>query len=71
MMRNLGTKHGGFGAYFYTEPNVLKTPTKNIKAFKRGLKKYGVYSQIPEHWWDYPVEDEWDDNIVPPLPPSK
>ena len=71
MVRNLGTKHGGFGAYFYAEPKVLKTPLKNIRAFKKGLKKYGIYSQIPENWWDYPVEEEWNDNIVPPLPPSE
>jgi hypothetical protein len=69
MMRNLGTKAGGFGAYFYPTPRDLKTPRQNIKAFERGLKKYGNYSKIPAHWWDYPVNEEWDYSTVPDLPP--
>ena len=69
MIRNLGTRHGGFGAYFYPQSRTIRVPRKNIKAFERGLEKYGVYSQIPEHWWDYPVETKWDYHTVPPLPP--
>ncbi len=69
MVRNLGTKNGGFGAYLYPQPNDILAPSKNIRAFQRGLKKFGVYSKIPEHWWDYPTVDEWKDNVVPPLPP--
>ena len=70
MVRNLGTKEGGFGAYFYPTPRVLKTPRKNIKAFEKGIEKYGKYENIPENWWDYPVEEEWNQDEVPPLPPS-
>lgn len=69
MIRNLGTKNGGFGAYFYPTPRDLKTPRENIKAFERGLKKYGNYSKIPSHWWDYPINKVWNDFEVPPLPP--
>ena len=69
MMRNLGTKNGGFGAYFYAQPEHIKAPSKNIRAFARGLKKYGNYSKIPPEWWDYPTVEKWEDNIVPPLPP--
>ncbi|MFX1323798.1 MAG: uroporphyrinogen decarboxylase family protein [Promethearchaeota archaeon] len=69
MMRNLGTKDGGFGAYFYPTPKDLKTPRNNIKAFSRGLEKYGNYSKIPSHWWDYPTQKEWDYFNVPLLPP--
>jgi hypothetical protein len=68
MVRNLGTKHGGFGAYFYPTPTDLKAPKKNIKAFQKGLKKYGTYADIPNEWWKAPVPKEWDDNVVPPLP---
>ncbi len=69
MVRNLGTKNGGFGAYFYPQPGDIKAPFTNIKAFQRGLDKYGVYHKIPKHWWDYPVIQEWKDNEVPNLPP--
>jgi hypothetical protein len=69
MMRNLGTKHGGFGAYFYPTPKDLKTPRQNIRAFQRGLDKYGDYLKIHYSWWDYPVPKEWHDFEVPALPP--
>jgi hypothetical protein len=69
MMRNLGTKNGGYGAYFYDDFKDLKIPRKNIKAFSQGLEKYGNYSNIPSHWWDYPVQTHWNDFEVPPLPP--
>ncbi|TXT67371.1 MAG: Methylcobalamin:coenzyme M methyltransferase (modular protein) [Promethearchaeota archaeon] len=69
MIRNLGTKNGGFGAYFYPTPTDLNAPKQNIKAFQKGLKKYGNYSKLPKDWWEYPPPDEWDDFIVPPLPP--
>ncbi|MEJ2249904.1 MAG: uroporphyrinogen decarboxylase family protein [Candidatus Lokiarchaeota archaeon] len=68
MVRNLGTKHGGFGAYFYPTPTDLKAPKKNIKAFHKGIKKYGIYSEIPQSWWKYPLPESWKDNNVPPLP---
>lgn len=68
MVRNLGTKEGGFGAYFYPQPDVIKVSRKNIRAFEMGLKKYSVYSEIPAHWWDYPVVSEWKADVVPPLP---
>jgi uroporphyrinogen decarboxylase len=71
MVRNLGTKEGGFGAYFYPRPNDLKIPLKNIQAFEKGLEIYGDYSKIPKHWWDYPIIDKWNDSEVPPLPPLK
>ena len=69
MVRNLGTKNGGYGAYFYDDPKVIKVPRKNIKAFAKGLQKYGVYSEIPSHWWSYPTIENWNDSEVPPLPP--
>lgn len=73
MVRNLGTKKGGFGAYFYPQPDVIRVPKENINAFREGLKKYGDYSKIPSKWWDYPVPKVWKDekekDIVPPLPP--
>jgi len=69
MVRNLGTKEGGFGAYFYPQPRDIRVPIQNSLAFKRGLEKYGVYSKIPEQWWDYPIPIEWKGDEVPPLPP--
>ena len=71
MMRNLGTKEGGFGAYFYTSPMHIRVPSTNIKGFEMGLEKYGAYSDIPAHWWDHPTIDDWDGHTVPPLPPLK
>ena len=68
MIRNLGTREGGFGAYFYPQPKDIRAPRKNINAFKKGLEKYGIYSEIPNEWWEVPVSTEWKDNIVPPLP---
>ena len=68
MMRNLGTKNGGFGAYFYPTPRDLKTPRRNIKAFQTGLDNYGNYSKIAPTWWDYPTQEKWHDFEVPPLP---
>jgi hypothetical protein len=68
MIRNLGTRHGGYGAYFYENYKDINVPRKNIKAFKKGLDRFGVYSEIPEEWWNYPVLDHWKDDVVPPLP---
>ncbi|MHA1803297.1 MAG: uroporphyrinogen decarboxylase family protein [Promethearchaeota archaeon] len=68
MIRNLGTEKGGFGAYFYPTPRDIHVKRANIKAFERGLKKYGDYSKIPQHWWSTPFIDEWNDSEVPPLP---
>jgi uroporphyrinogen-III decarboxylase len=69
MVRNLGTTEGGYGAYFYNESKVIKAPRKNVRAFTKGLEKYGDYSKIPPHWWDYPTIENWNDFEVPPLPP--
>ncbi|MHA2324132.1 MAG: uroporphyrinogen decarboxylase family protein [Promethearchaeota archaeon] len=69
MMRNLGAKNGGYGAYFYTDFKDLNIPRKNIRAFSKGVEKYGNYSNIPLHWWNYPVQEHWNDFEVPPLPP--
>ncbi|MHA1687941.1 MAG: uroporphyrinogen decarboxylase family protein [Promethearchaeota archaeon] len=69
MIRNLGTPEGGFGAYFYPQENHIKVPPSNIKAFEKGLKKYGNYKTIPPHWWEYPLPQDWKYNEVPPLPP--
>jgi hypothetical protein len=69
MIRNLGTKNGGYGAYFYDDTKVIRVSRKNVKAFERGLKKFGTYSEIPPHWWDEPFIEEWQDHVVPALPP--
>ncbi len=69
MMRNLGTKEGGFGAYFYTQPSHIKVSPTNVAGFEKGLEKYGTYSEIPAHWWDHPTIDEWDGRTVPITPP--
>ncbi|MHA1670570.1 MAG: uroporphyrinogen decarboxylase family protein [Promethearchaeota archaeon] len=68
MIRNLGTRNGGFGAYFYPTPRDIRAPRKNIRAFKQGLHRFGTYEEIPDHWWDAPISEEWEDNKVPPLP---
>ena len=70
MLRNLGTPKGGFGFYFYPQTYHIQVPKENISAFTRGVKKYGNYSKIPPHWWDYPTLSEWDYATVPPLPPA-
>ena len=69
MMRNLGTKEGGFGAYYYSQPRHIKAPSENVNGLTLGLEKYGSYSEIPTHWWDHPITDDWGNGIVPPLPP--
>ncbi|MFW9882098.1 MAG: uroporphyrinogen decarboxylase family protein [Candidatus Thorarchaeota archaeon] len=68
MVRNLGTPEGGFGAYFYPQVDHIQAPEANVNAFSEGLKKYGVYAEIPKHWWTYPIADEWKCDRVPPLP---
>jgi hypothetical protein len=68
MVRNLGTKEGGFGAYFYPQPNHIGVTRDNIRAFRRGLKTYGDYRSIPPSWWDYPLPGSWESDVVPPLP---
>ena len=69
MVRNLGIPKRGVGAYFYPQENHSKVSKENVKAFMKGLKKFGEYSKIPNHWWIYPVPKEWEDIEVPPLPP--
>jgi hypothetical protein len=71
MMRNLGTKNGGYGLQPYAEPRVLEVPRENEKAIMRASKEFGSYSKIPSHWWDYPTLDKWDMDTVPPLPPKQ
>ncbi|MFW9782952.1 MAG: uroporphyrinogen decarboxylase family protein [Candidatus Heimdallarchaeota archaeon] len=68
MVRNLGTQEGGFGAYFYPQVDHIQAPESNINAFTTGLEKYSVYANIPEHWWTFPVVNQWKSNEVPPLP---
>jgi hypothetical protein len=68
MVQNLGTKDGGFGAYFYPQPSHIGVSKDNIRAFKRGLKAHGDYRKIPESWWDWPPPETWEDDVVPPLP---
>jgi hypothetical protein len=69
MVRNLGTPEGGFGAYFYPQVDHIQVSKANINAFVKGLEKYGIYEDIPKHWWTYPVVNEWKNGEVPPLPP--
>ncbi len=57
MMRNMGTPDGGYGAYFYPQPYHIGAPKENIRAFGRGLKKYGDYSKIPPGWWEAPADE--------------
>lgn len=72
MIRNLGTKNGGFTAYYYPQPNVIRVPPENITAYDEGLKNYGDYSKINPKWWKTPVPLNWknriEQDIVPPLP---
>lgn len=68
MIRNLGTPDGGYGAYYYPQYYHIQVPKANIQAFSKGLKKYGIYSKIPQEWWDHPIPDQWQDPEVPPLP---
>ncbi|MHA1489019.1 MAG: uroporphyrinogen decarboxylase family protein [Promethearchaeota archaeon] len=70
MVRNLGTPEGGYGAYFYPQVDQINVSKKNMTAFKKGLRKYGNYLNIPHHWWTHPISKEWKDDIVPPLPPQ-
>jgi Uroporphyrinogen decarboxylase (URO-D) len=69
MVRNLGTEKGGYGAYLYPQPQHIGVAKENITAFENGLKKYGVYENIPPSWWAHPTAEEWEPNEVPPLPP--
>ena len=38
MVRNLGTKKGGYGASFYSDYKDIGVRRENIKAFQSGLK---------------------------------
>ncbi len=67
MVRNLGTRGGGFGAYFYPQTDHIQAPESNINAFNSGLEKYGVYENLPKHWWKDPVVRKWKNNEVPSL----
>ena len=71
MTRHLGTCNGGFGAYFYPQEGHIRVSRENSLAFEKGLEKYGTYAKISSHWWDYPTVNEWDVNVVPPLPPME
>ncbi|MCP4603267.1 MAG: hypothetical protein GY847_22590 [Proteobacteria bacterium] len=48
MIKFMGTPNGGFGAYFYPQTYHIGVPKANVKAFKKGLKKYGDYSSLPD-----------------------
>lgn len=52
MMKGMGTPRGGYGAYFYPATYHIGAPKQNVRAFRRGLKKYGNYSKIPAQWWE-------------------
>ncbi|HEY9159609.1 MAG TPA: uroporphyrinogen decarboxylase family protein [Desulfomonilia bacterium] len=41
MINSLNLPEGGFGAYFYPQPHHLNVPSANIRAFRKGLEKYG------------------------------
>ena len=71
MVRNLGTPLGGMGAYFYPQVDHIQVTQANINAFSEGLTKYSNYENLPDHWWTYPVVDDWKDNEVPPLLPKR
>ena len=71
MMRNLGTPDGGYGAYFYPQPQHILVPAENYNGFQKGLEKYGTYAKIPRSWWEIPTLEEWDAHVVPPVPPLK
>ncbi|MHA1672575.1 MAG: uroporphyrinogen decarboxylase family protein [Promethearchaeota archaeon] len=71
MIRNLGTPHGGFGAYYYPQWKDIRVPKKNVRAFRKGLKKFGKYALIPLPWWEKDFIGEWGDYFVPPLPDDK
>jgi hypothetical protein len=45
MIEKMGTNDGGFGAYFYPQTYHINVPKANIRAFARGLKKYGTYKR--------------------------
>ena len=65
MIRNMGTPAGGFGAYLYPQTYHIGVPWANVRAFQRGVKKYGIYSKIPARWWTAPLPEAWD--RLPPL----
>ena len=68
MIRNLGTKNGGFGAYYYPQYDVIRIPKENITAFDSGLEKYGDYSKIPPEWWESNWEVKWIITYIHTLP---
>ncbi|MHA1277955.1 MAG: uroporphyrinogen decarboxylase family protein [Candidatus Helarchaeota archaeon] len=43
MIKTLSTDEGGYLAYFYPDTHVINVPKRNVKAFKRALKKWGKY----------------------------
>jgi uroporphyrinogen decarboxylase len=73
MMRNLGTKSGGFGLYPYPQPYHIHAPKKNIEALYSAHKEFRVYSKIPSHWWEQSIDEEslLSMDTVPPLPPQE
>jgi uroporphyrinogen decarboxylase len=50
MIKNMGTQDGGYGAYIYPQPWHINAPKQNIRAFNRGLKKYGDYAKNADIW---------------------
>ncbi|MFX1298685.1 MAG: uroporphyrinogen decarboxylase family protein [Promethearchaeota archaeon] len=47
MIQTFSTQDGGYLAFFYPDTNVINVPKRNVKAFKRALKKWGKY---PLNW---------------------
>ncbi len=43
MVTNMGTRRGGYGAYFYPQLSHIGVSWRNVRAFKRGLRKHGRY----------------------------
>ncbi|MFX1298686.1 MAG: uroporphyrinogen decarboxylase family protein, partial [Promethearchaeota archaeon] len=43
MIQTFSTQDGGYLAYFYPDTKVINVPKRNVKAFKRALKKWGKY----------------------------
>ena len=43
MIETFSTHEGGYLAYYYADLQVLNVPKRNVRAFDKGLKKWGKY----------------------------
>jgi len=43
-VREIGNNHGGLGFYTYMDYKVLDAPKRNVKAFRKAMKKWGNYN---------------------------